>query len=54
MKLTNETLTVLKNFASINQGIQFKKGKKIKTMSQGKSVMAEANVKDEFPEDFCV
>jgi len=54
MKLSNETITVLKNFASINQGIQFKKGKKIKTMSSGKSVLAEANLKDEFPQDFCV
>lgn len=54
MKLSNETLTVLKNFASINQGIQFKQGKKIKTMSSGKSVLAEANLKDEFPQDFCV
>ena len=25
MKLSNETLTVLKNFSAINQGIQFKK-----------------------------
>jgi hypothetical protein len=54
MKLSNETLTVLKNFSSINQGIQFKKGKKLTTVSAGKTVLAQANLKDEFPQDFCV
>jgi len=32
MKLSTETLNVLKNFASINQGIQFKKGKELKIL----------------------
>ena len=54
MKLSNETLTVLKNFSSINQGIQFKKGTKLTTVSAGKTVLAQANLKDEFPQDFCV
>jgi hypothetical protein len=54
MKLSSETLTVLKNFSSINQGIQFKKGKKLTTVSAGKTVLAQANLKDEFPQDFCV
>ena len=54
MKLSNETLTVLKNFASINQGIQFKKGTKLRTMSGGKNVLAEAALKDNFEVEFCV
>lgn len=54
MKLSNETLTVLKNFASINQGIQFKPGNVLSTMSGGKSVLAQASVKDSFPEEFCI
>ena len=54
MKLSNETLTVLKNFSSINQGIQFKKGTKLTTVSSGKTVLAQANLKDEFPQDFCI
>jgi hypothetical protein len=54
MKLTSETLSVLKNFASINQGIEFKKGNTIRTMSSGKTVLAKATLKDEFPQDFCV
>ena len=54
MKLSNETLVVLKNFASINSGIQFKTGNVISTMSGGKTILAKATVKDEFPQDFCV
>jgi hypothetical protein len=54
MKLSEQTLTVLKNFANINSGIEFKKGNKIATMSGGKTVLARATVKDEFPETFCI
>jgi hypothetical protein len=44
----------LKNFSAINQGIQFKKGTKLTTVSAGKTVLAQATLKDEFPQDFCV
>ena len=54
MKLSNDTLNVLKNFASINQGIMFKKGKTIKTVSGGKNVLAEATISEEIPTDFGV
>jgi len=54
MKLSNETLAVLKNFSSINQGIQFKKGKKIATVSSSKTVLAQAVLSDDFPQDFCI
>ena len=54
MKLSNDTLNVLKNFASINQSIMFKKGKTIKTVSGGKNVLAEATITEEIPADFGV
>jgi len=54
MKLSNETLAVLKNFSSINQGLQFKKGKKIATVSSSKTVLAQAVLADDFPQDFCI
>jgi len=54
MKLTKDTLDVLKNFATINSGMEFKKGNTIRTMSSGKTVLAKATLKDEFPQDFCV
>jgi hypothetical protein len=49
MKLSNETLTVLKNFANINPGIEFKTGKKLTTISATKTVLAKAGIKDDFP-----
>lgn len=54
MKLSNDTLNVLKNFASINQGILFKKGKTIRTVSSGKNILAEAVVGEEIPTEFGV
>lgn len=54
MKLSNETLSVLKNFASINSGIEFKTGNKIATISSTKTVLAKATLKDDFPQDFCI
>ncbi len=33
MKLSEKTVNLLKNFASINQSIAFKKGKTLRTMS---------------------
>ena len=54
MKLSNDTLSILKNFASINQGIYFKKGKTIRTVSTGKNIMAEAIVSEEIPTEFGV
>ena len=54
MKLSNETLNILKNFASINSGIEFKAGNELTTISPGKTVLAKATLKDSFPESFCV
>lgn len=54
MKLSNDTLTILKNFAGINSGIEFKAGNQLSTISPGKTVLAKAVLKDSFPEDFCV
>jgi hypothetical protein len=54
MKLSNETLAVLKNFSTINSGLEFKSGNQIATMSPGKTVLAKAELNDSFPEDFCV
>jgi len=49
MKLSTETMNILKNFSSINQSIVFQEGDTIKTISPQKSVMASATVEDEFP-----
>ena len=54
MKLSNETLTVLKNFAGINQSILVRRGNKLRTMSVMKTVLAEATVNEEFEKEFAI
>jgi len=52
MKLSDKTLTLLKNFSSINQSILFKKGSSLRTISVMKNILAEATIIEEFPRDF--
>ena len=54
MKLSNETVTVLKNFSTINQNLVIKAGSKISTMSAMKNIVASADVKEDFPQDFAI
>jgi hypothetical protein len=54
MKLSDKTLSVLKNFSSINQSILFKEGSKLRTISVMKNILAEATVSEEFMKDFGV
>jgi len=54
MKLTEKTLNLLKNFASINQSILFKKGSTLRTMSVMKNILAEADISEEVPQDFAI
>ena len=52
MKLSDKTLSILKNFKEINQSILFKQGNKLRTISVMKNILAEATVTEEFPKDF--
>lgn len=52
MQLSIDTIKVLKNFGVINQGIFFKQGKVLKTMSSGKNILAEVTIKEEIPTNF--
>ena len=52
MKLSESTLSVLKNFSTINQSILFKQGTKLRTISVMKNILAEVTVEEEFPKDF--
>ena len=54
MKLSDKTISVLKNFSSINQSILFKEGSKLRTISVMKNILAEATVNEEFMKDFGV
>ena len=54
MKLSDNTLNVLKNFAGINNSILVKEGKKLRTISVAKNILAEANITEEFPRDVAI
>ena len=52
MKLSDQTIEVLQNFATINQSLLFKKGDKLRTVSPQKTVLAEVTVPDTFNTEF--
>ena len=54
MKLSDNTLTILKNFAGINNSILVKEGTKLRTISVAKNILAEADIKEKFPRDFAI
>ena len=54
MKLSKETLDVLKNFATINTNILVREGGTLSTISTGKNIFARAEIKESFPKEFAV
>ena len=54
MKLSDQTLNILKNFAGINNSILVKQGTQLRTMSVAKNILAEANIEEDFPRQFGV
>ena len=54
MKLSDNALAILKNFAGINNSILVKQGNKLRTISVAKNILAEAEIKEDFPRDFAI
>ena len=54
MKLSKNTLDMLKNFSDINMSIEIKKGNLLRTVSVQKNILAQAELEDEFPQDFAI
>ena len=54
MKLEGRTLSILKNFASINPSIMFRPGDVLKTMSPNKTILAHAKLKEEVQNQFAI
>ena len=52
MKLSENTLAVLQNFASINSGVVLSAGKGQRTISPEKSILVEATLDDDIPTQF--
>ena len=47
MKLSDNTLALLKNFAGINNSILVKQGNQLRTISVAKNILAEADITEE-------
>ena len=54
MKLSSQTINVLKNFSTINQNLVIKEGSDITTMSAMKNIVAKAKVDESFTKEFAI
>lgn len=54
MKISDNTFNVLKNFSSINQSINIRQGNVLRTISEGKNILAQAVVQESFPISFAI
>jgi len=54
MKLSTETISVLKNFSTINNNLRVKAGSSLSTISAVKNIIAKAEITEKFPNDFAI
>ena len=52
MKISKETVAVLKNYSSINPNVMLKKGSVLTTISPQRNVVASVSIEESFPVDF--
>jgi hypothetical protein len=49
VSISNDTLSVLRNFSSINPNVVLKPGQEVKTISEAKNILAVADIGEDFP-----
>jgi len=54
MKLSDKTIQILKNFATINQSILVRPGNVLKTITPLKTILAQATVTETFTQEFAI
>lgn len=54
MKISTDTLQVLKNFASVNTNLLVRRGNTLSTISAGKNIFARATVEENFEREFAI
>ena len=54
MKLSKNTVDVLKNFSQINPNILVRGGQEIRTINSGKSAFAKAKIEESFDKEFAI
>jgi hypothetical protein len=54
MKISTQTIQILKNFATVNSNLLFRPGNSIATISISKSIFAKAQVAETFPKEVAI
>ena len=54
MKLSTQTIAILKNYATINQNILFKVGKNLMTISPQKNILSSSEIEEDIPQQFAI
>jgi len=54
MKISQETINILKNYSTINSNIIIEPGKTLKTFATSKTIMAIASIEEDFPKEVCI
>ena len=52
MKLSENTVGFLKNYANINQSLEFQEGKTLRTVSPLNTILASVEISEDFPKTF--
>ena len=52
MKISERTINLLKNYANINQSIEFHEGKTLKTVSPLNTILTSVEIEEDFPRKF--
>jgi hypothetical protein len=54
MKFSDKTISVLKNFSSINKSMLFRQGNTLRVISPQKNILAKADIDETFDRDFAI
>ena len=54
MKITRQTIDILKNFSDINSSILIKPGSELQTIAAMKNILAKGTINETFPNDFAI
>jgi hypothetical protein len=52
MKLSEDTVSILKNFAAINPNLTVREGSELQTLSDNDALYSKATIKEKFPSEF--
>ena len=52
MKVSDRTTNLLKNYANINQSLEFRAGKVLRTVSPLNTILASVEIEEDFPQTF--